>query len=596
MVAYTGAAGKYNPDAPMYGNEDNFYVDDNLSDNVSGHCAADEIIDMSDCGTIMAVCDGMGGMNAGEVASAIAVETIKDYFSPNRINLDIARNPKARKAYLEKLVVEADKRIKDDSKRNPKHEGMGSTIILAWIVDDELTLTWCGDSRAYRFNPATGLKMLSEDHSYVQELVKKGLITYEDTFDHPQGNIITRSLGDPDKKARPETREFNLYKGDVILLCSDGLSGVLRDRKTKDSDGNYYHGENIEDIIRDNTSSMVQCKNALWDAAQASDWYDNVTILLCQILDGPKLTSIPQDSEEEERVNDEDSHNINRTLDSFNGDGGDKKKAIGWNKTLHLNLKIKPKKILIIGICTIVLCLGLVALFTHKSTESTSRDIDSKREYLVSVVDSLSKVLANNKTFKAMSIGTPDSLACFMEINAKISNIKDSISLKEAEINLERFKDGVSDRIYELDYITEKTKDCKDEAKLSKLKELRLACLNQSLSREEVENRVNNILNSESKSITEDIEASQTTPPSSPAETKREQHTQELTPIMPETVEETFVMAAAPGHTRQISDIISRRTQEGYTCVGIYGQDGSKVSEDKYVAGETYTIRFKKTK
>lgn len=598
IVAYTGAAGKYSPDAPMCGNEDNFYVNDNLSDNISGHCMADEIINMSDCGIIMAVCDGMGGMNAGEVASAIAVETIKDYFSPNRVNLDIARNPKARKAYLEKLVVEADKRIKDDSKRNPKHEGMGSTIILAWIVDNELTLTWCGDSRAYRFSPATGLKMLSEDHSYVQELVKKGLITYEDTFDHPQGNIITRSLGDPEKKARPETREFNLYKGDVILLCSDGLSGVLRDRKTKDSDGNYFPGKNIEDLIRDNTSSMVQCKNALWDAAQEADWYDNVTILLCQILEGPQLINLLQDSKEEEMVSDENTHDINRTLDSFNGDRGDKKKVAGWNKTFHLNIKIKPKKILIIGLCAIALCLGLVALFTYRSTGSSSRDIDSRREYLVSVVDSLNKVLANNETFKMMSIGSPDSLICFKEIYAKISNVNDSISLKDAENNLKRFKDGISDRIYELDYITEKSKDCKDEAKLSKLKELRLACLNQSLSREKVENRVSNILNGEAKGTTDVKEEPQITPQSASIETQRKsiesQVPQELTPVKPETIEETFVMVAAPGHTKQINDIVSRRTQEGYAYIGILGKDGSQVSEDKYVAGETYTIRFKK--
>ncbi len=145
-----------------------------------------------------------------------------------------------------------------------------------------------------------------------------------------------------------------------------------------------------------------------------------------------------------------------------------------------------------------------MALITHKSKDSISQDIESKREYLVSVVDSLSKVLANNETFKTMSNESPDSLICFREIYAKISNVRDSISLKDTERNLERFKDYVSDCIYEIDYITEKSKDCKDEANLSKLKDLRLACLNQSLSREEVEKRVSNILNNESKVMTED--------------------------------------------------------------------------------------------
>lgn len=374
---------------------------------------------------------------------------------------------------------------------------------------------------------------------------------------------------------------------------------MLRDIKTKDSDGHYYPGKNIEDLIRDNTSSMVQCKNALWDAAQEADWYDNVTILLCQILEGPQLANLPEDTEEEERVSDEDSNNINRTIDSFNVESGDKKKAAGWNKTLHLNLKIKPKKILIIGLCAIAFCLGLVIWFTHKPDGASSRDINPKGEYLVSVVDSLSKVLANNETYKSMSIGTPDSLICFKEINAKISNVKDSISLKDAESNLERFKDGISDRIYELDHITEKAKDCTDEAKLAELNKLKLACLNQTLSKEDVEKRISDILNSKSKNEKETTESPKATPPVSSAETERKngitQHMQELTPVKPEAVEETFVMVSAPGHSKQINDIISRRTQEGYTCIGIFGKDGSKVSEDKYVAGETYTIRFKKT-
>ncbi len=286
LTAFSAAAGKYNPEAPLDGNEDNFYVDDDLNDEIFGRFQTDEDIVMSDCGCLMVVADGMGGMNAGEVASELAIDTVKDYFAPGKITPDLAESPVERRKYLEQVIKEADKRIKTDAKENPAHEGMGSTIILAWIVGDKMTVSWCGDSRAYRFNPINGLEPLSRDHSYVQELVNQGALEYEDTFEHPQGNIVTRSLGDPNNAAKPETRQFDVYNEDIILLCSDGLSGVLRDRKTKDHNGTYYPGENIEDIIAAHTSSMTECRDALLDAAEKADWYDNVTVLLCQIESG----------------------------------------------------------------------------------------------------------------------------------------------------------------------------------------------------------------------------------------------------------------------------------------------------------------------
>lgn len=286
LAAYSLPAGKYNPDAPLNGNEDNFYVDDNLADNVPGRCQADEVIEMGEYGCLLVVADGMGGMNAGEVASELAIETVRDFFAPGNIDSKTAKSRDGRRKYLESVIKEADRRIKTDAAENSAHGGMGSTIILAWIVDSEMTVSWCGDSRAYRFNPLNGIELLSEDHSYVQELVKQGVIKYNDTFDHPQGNIVTRSLGDPNNQAKPETRQYDIANGDVILLCSDGLSGVLRDRKTYDPTGRLYEGENIEDIIASNTASMVQCREELMNAAERADWYDNVTVLLCQILDG----------------------------------------------------------------------------------------------------------------------------------------------------------------------------------------------------------------------------------------------------------------------------------------------------------------------
>lgn len=293
LAARTDAAGKYSPTAPLEGNEDNMFVDKDLSNEQQGAFTADEIVDLSDKGCLMVVADGMGGMNAGEVASAIAIQTVMDYFKSDKLTDSVLRDTKTRIRYLENVVVAADAAIKVDASQNPDHEGMGSTIILAWLCKGEVCLTWCGDSRAYLFRPSVGLKQVSKDHSYVQDLIDAGKITEVEAFDHPYSNIITRSLGDPEKKAKPESLSFPVYRGDIIMLCSDGLSGVLRDHKTF-VDGQRVDSENLEDIIRENRSSLAECRDFLFDAAQRNEWYDNVTAILCEIVEGEVL---PEDLE-----------------------------------------------------------------------------------------------------------------------------------------------------------------------------------------------------------------------------------------------------------------------------------------------------------
>lgn len=223
-----------------------------------------------------------------EVASQIAVDTVKVAFKSEFLSESITATSQSRQKYLEQVIKQADKDIKSEARKERSREGMGSTIIMAWLFEDELTISWCGDSRAYIFNEKSGIRLISQDHSYVQELVNKGILTYDQTFDHPQNNIITRSLGDPIKDVRPESKTLKIGKGDIILLCSDGLSGVLRDRKTYDVNGNILPEENIEDIIKAHTSSMKECREALWTAAEKCGWYDNVTAILCQITDGPE--------------------------------------------------------------------------------------------------------------------------------------------------------------------------------------------------------------------------------------------------------------------------------------------------------------------
>lgn len=292
LVARTEAAGKYDPSAPREGNEDSFGI---IADVGSPNTAVkfDTTTALPDKGVLMVVADGMGGHSAGEIASQIAVNTVRDLFSEDKITDSEIGTAKARATYLESVVVAADKNIREDANANPERKGMGSTIVLVWIVGNELTVTWCGDSRAYRYRPGKGLEMLSEDHSMVQDLVRKRKLSYEETFSHPQGNIITHCLGGGGKgNAEPESRQFTLEMGDIIMLCSDGLSGVVFDYEKYRDNGEPYSTDNLQDILARPKASLKDTISCLFDAARRCDWYDNVTAILFEMKaseDAPQL-------------------------------------------------------------------------------------------------------------------------------------------------------------------------------------------------------------------------------------------------------------------------------------------------------------------
>lgn len=252
-------------------NEDNFQVAEDLSVSNSGF-TTDKIYPLGDKGTLLLVCDGMGGMNAGEVASAIAVKVIKDYFSPQRITSDIIAHDDSICMYMKRAIIEADCQIKEEANRDQAKYGMGSTAVMAWLLGSKVYVAWCGDSRCYRYNCISGLEQLSHDHSYVQDLVDSGQLSPDLAFDHPNKNVITRSLGAPRGVVRPDTKVYDLHAGDVILLCSDGLSDSLRDKE-------------IEQSIRQSLNSMTDCRNALWNDSMRAGWHDNVTIVLAQVLE-----------------------------------------------------------------------------------------------------------------------------------------------------------------------------------------------------------------------------------------------------------------------------------------------------------------------
>jgi protein phosphatase len=211
----------------------------------------------------------MGGMNAGEVASDIAVTSIKEAFSKVKDFEEIKDDIEHIEPFLKKIVVEADAAIKKRLKEDPSTSGMGTTVVVAWVVNTTAHIVWCGDSRAYLFNPNSGIIRLTKDHSYVQELVDSGKLDAELAFDHPNSNIITRSLGDSPKKAQPDYVCRELQQEDILLLCSDGLCGLCRDEKI---------GE-----VMALSEDMSQCRDNLIDAALAAGGYDNVTVALMKL-------------------------------------------------------------------------------------------------------------------------------------------------------------------------------------------------------------------------------------------------------------------------------------------------------------------------
>lgn len=255
-------------------NEDNFQASSDLSGGQM-RWVNNEICSLGDKGALIVVADGMGGMNAGEVASELAIETIREYFSPEKLTAEVLKTRYTIEKYMNDAIVAADMKIKAVAKSRPETKGMGTTIVIGWIIDGKLYISWCGDSRAYVYNPSAGLHQISKDHSYVQNLVDKGSITRDEAFDFPDSNIITRCLSDGTTKAKPESllKPYEVCNNDVIMLCTDGLSGMIRDNE-------------MESIIRQNEHNMDVLVDELIKAACEAEGSDNITICLCQILQG----------------------------------------------------------------------------------------------------------------------------------------------------------------------------------------------------------------------------------------------------------------------------------------------------------------------
>ena len=178
---------------------------------------------------LLMVADGIGGSLAGEVASRMAIEVVRDFItdeeSPSQKKISSSGEHSESAMKLAEGVKLANRVIFDTSENNSSYHGMGTTLTAALIKEDRLSVVHAGDSRSYLFR-AGCLQQLTDDHSLVAEQVRLGMITEEEAERSSIKNVITRSVG-ASPELEVDINEINLADGDILMLCSDGISGVL---------------------------------------------------------------------------------------------------------------------------------------------------------------------------------------------------------------------------------------------------------------------------------------------------------------------------------------------------------------------------------
>ena len=250
-------------------NEDAFTFCPDISQPNWIHNASTISQSLSSLGALLLVADGIGGFNAGEVASEIAARAIANTFTIETATQAVSSNDgQTKKRCIELLrqaIANADKQIGQHILSNFHTVGMGTTIVLAWILPQITYIAWCGDSRCYLYNSHEGLRPLTHDHSYVQELIDKGEITPEETLRHPDNNIITRALGDVECSSEPEITSLPTQADNTLILCTDGLCGYITDPVIQQTVQTYYRHPD-------------KCCKALIQLALDEGGYDNIAV------------------------------------------------------------------------------------------------------------------------------------------------------------------------------------------------------------------------------------------------------------------------------------------------------------------------------
>ena len=250
-------------------NEDNLLVADLGGSVKESSPTAPVSLKLGDHGALFVVCDGMGGAAAGEVASQMAVETIFDSLAASdpRSRHELARG-------LRRAVEAANVRIFQQSRDNQNERGMGTTCTAAGLIDDTLVIAQIGDSRCYILRDGK-LAQVTKDQSLAWQLIEAGAMTPEDAKAFEHANIILQALGVQDR-VEVAMSQVSLRRGDVMVLCSDGLHGPVSDLE-------------IEEVLT-SEPDLQKVSEALLQKALERDGPDNITVVLAR-FDGAGLAA-----------------------------------------------------------------------------------------------------------------------------------------------------------------------------------------------------------------------------------------------------------------------------------------------------------------
>jgi serine/threonine protein phosphatase PrpC len=232
----------------------------------------DSVIVEADIG-LAVLADGMGGYNAGEVASGIATALITDETKQALMRNDLQK-PKGEDgesapcALLHDVVAKANDAIYQAANNQPQYAGMGTTLVVGLFFDDKVTVAHIGDSRCYRLRD-NKLEQITRDHSLLQEQIDSGLLTKEAARRSQNKNLVTRALG-IDVSAAPEVHVHEVQEGDVYLMCSDGLNDMVED-------------EDIELAVSSLSSNLPLAASQLVQMANDAGGRDNVSVVLIKI-------------------------------------------------------------------------------------------------------------------------------------------------------------------------------------------------------------------------------------------------------------------------------------------------------------------------